>query len=101
MSLQLHRPDGRGGLEVRTGDRDWRQQLQSPRWGKSLRRKRLPPLKNVEMNPTFNWIAMGFWVGLALLFLVLVLGYGIATGLPGAAVVGAAGPEEPGAARSV
>ena len=36
---------------------------------------------------------MGFWVGLALLtFLVLVLGYGIRLlGLPGAAVVGAAG----------
>ena len=34
MSLQLHRPDGKGGLEpgpVR--ERDWRRQLRSRRWG--------------------------------------------------------------------
>jgi hypothetical protein len=79
MSLQLHRPDGKGGLEVRTvADRDWRTQLQSPRWGKSLRHKRLPSLKNPEMNPTSNWMAVLFWVGLAVLtLLILVVGYGI------------------------
>ena len=78
MSLQLHRPDGKGGLEVRTSpDRDWRTQLQSPRWGKSLRRKRLPTLKNPEMNPTSSWMSALFWVGLAVLtLLILVIGYG-------------------------
>ena len=34
MSLQLHRPDGKGGLEVRpVTDQNWRNQLRSPRWG--------------------------------------------------------------------
>lgn len=79
MSLQLHRPDGKGGLEVRTSpERDWRTQLQSPRWGQSLRRKRLPSVKNPEMNPTSSWMAVLFWVGLAVLtLLILVIGYGI------------------------
>jgi hypothetical protein len=79
MSLQLHRPDGKGGLEVRTSpDRDWRTALQSARWGKSLRRKRLPVLRNPEMDPTSNWMAVAFWVGLAVLTLaLLVIGYGI------------------------
>ena len=78
MSLQLHRPDGRGGLEVRTSpDRDWRQQLLSPRWGASLRRKRLPKLKNPEMNPTSSVMAVLFLVGLAAVTLfILLVGYG-------------------------
>ena len=79
MSLQLHRPDGKGGLEVRAApDRDWRTALQSPRWGKSLRLKRLPALKNPEMDPTSNWMAVAFWVGLAVVtFLAIAIGYGI------------------------
>jgi hypothetical protein len=79
MSLQLHRPDGRGGLEVRTApDRDWRQQLQSPRWGSSLRGRRLPKLKNPEMDPTSSVIAVLFWVGLAAFtFVILLIGYGV------------------------
>ena len=43
MTLQLHRPDGEGGLEpVPPADADWRTQLQSPRWGTSLEGDRLP-----------------------------------------------------------
>ena len=78
MSLQLHRPDGKGGLEVRTvADRNWRNQLRSPRWGVSLGRGRLPELKNPEMNPTPTWRAVLFWLVLAAAtFVVLVLGYG-------------------------
>ena len=34
MSLQLHRPDGKGGLEPRAvTDENWHNQLRSPRWG--------------------------------------------------------------------
>ena len=53
MSLQLHRPDGKGGLEPRTVQtEDWRTQLRSPRWGASLQGGKLPALANPEMNPT-------------------------------------------------
>ena len=78
MSLQLHRPDGKGGLEVRTvADRNWRNQLRSPRWGAARKGHRLPALKNPEMNPTSNIMAVLFWAGLGFLtFVVLVLGYG-------------------------
>ena len=78
MSLQLHRPDGEGGLEpTPAGDRDWQDQLRSPRWGAGLRRKRLPALGNPEMNPTPAPTSVLFWLGLgALTFLVLVVGYG-------------------------
>jgi hypothetical protein len=78
MSLQLHRPDGRGGLEPRpVQDRNWRQQLRSPRWGSGLRGGQLPELRNPEMNPTSTLRSALFWVGLGLLtFLVLVAGYG-------------------------
>ena len=78
MSLQLHRQDGEGGLEPRpAGDRDWRAQLRSPRWGASLRRDKLPELKNPEMNPTPWPMSILFWLGLAALtFIVLVVGYG-------------------------
>ena len=62
MSLQLHRPDGKGGIEPRTvPEHDWRRQLRSPRWGSGLRRGRLPGLKNPEMNPTPIWLAVRFW----------------------------------------
>ena len=79
MSMQLHRPDGKGGLEVRTvADRDWRNQLQSPRWGRSLRKGRLPRLANTEMNPTSGLMSVLFWLGLGVLtFVVIILGYGV------------------------
>jgi hypothetical protein len=78
MSLQLHRPDGKGGLEVRpVTDENWRNQLRSTRWGASLRGGRLPALANTEMNPTSTGRAAAFWVALALItFLVVVAGYG-------------------------
>jgi hypothetical protein len=79
MSLQLHRPDGRGGIERRTvrDDGGWRRQLLSARWGSARPDGQLPALRNPEMNPTPAWIAVGFWVGLAALtFVVLLLGYG-------------------------
>ena len=78
MSLQLHRPDGRGGIEPRpVGEPNWRGQLQSKRWGMNRRDGRLPGLKNPEMNPTSTPMAVLFWVGLGgLTFLLLVAGYG-------------------------
>jgi len=78
MSLQLHRPDGKGGIEPRSaGDRNWRGDLRSPRWGAALRGGQLPELKNPEMNPTGVWLSVLFWIGLALLtFVLLVVGYG-------------------------
>ena len=71
MTLQLHRPDGQGGLEPRAEtQKDWRDQLESPRWNPA-------PLKNPEMNPTRTLAAVLFWLGLgALTFVLLVLGYG-------------------------
>jgi hypothetical protein len=78
VSLQLNRPDGKGGLTPRPADdRNWRSQLQSPRWGAALPGARLPRLRNPEMNPTNRFIAAMFWVGLAVAtFMLLVLGYG-------------------------
>jgi hypothetical protein len=66
MSLQLHRPDGKGGLEVRTApDKDWR------KGGK------LPGLANPEMNPTSTGRAVAFWAVLGLItFGLIVAGYG-------------------------
>ena len=79
MSLQLHRPDGEGGLEPRpVSDQNWRKQLRSPRWGTALEDDRLAELKNVEMNPTSRFRSTLFWLGLgAVTFVVLVAGYGI------------------------
>ena len=78
MSLQLHRPDGKGGLVPRTvQDQDWRHQLRSPRWGAAMRSGRLPGLANTEMNPTSRLRSVLFWGGLAALtFVILVAGYG-------------------------
>ena len=78
MSLQLHRPDGKGGVEPRSvTDSNWRRSLSSPRWGINRRDGKLPELKNPEMNPTSTWLAVAFWVGLgAATFVLLVLGYG-------------------------
>jgi hypothetical protein len=79
MSLQLHRPDGTGGLEPRpVVERDWRRQLRSSRWGAALDKGRLPELKNPEMNPTSVIRSAALWLGLAILtFVTLVVGYGI------------------------
>jgi hypothetical protein len=78
MSLQLHRPDGKGGLEPRpVVDRNWRRQLRSPRWGSARRDGELPELSNPEMNPTSTGMAVAFWIGLAVLtFILLIVGYG-------------------------
>ena len=79
MSLQLHSPDERGVLKPEPGAApDYREQLRSPRWGLALRGGRLPAMKNPEMRPTSRFIAVMFWVGLAALtFVVLVGGYGL------------------------
>jgi hypothetical protein len=71
MTLQLHRPDGQGGLEPHAEARkDWRDQLDSPRWNPA-------PLKNPEMNPTRTSAAVLFWLALgALTFVLLLVGYG-------------------------
>jgi hypothetical protein len=78
MSLQLHRPDGRGGIEPRTvAEKNWRRQLRSPRWGSALRGGRLPDLANTEMNPTSTGMSVLFWFALgAATFVLLVVGYG-------------------------
>ena len=77
MTLQLHRPDGEGGLEAHPSEPEWQAQLRSPAWGSGLRRKRLPDLKNSEMNPTSTPLAILFWIGLGLAtFVLLLIGYG-------------------------
>ena len=77
MSLQLHRPDGEGGLEKRSPQGDWRQQLTSTRWGSGLRGRRLPAIRNPEMNPSSVPVAIAFWVSLAAVtFVLLLVGYG-------------------------
>jgi hypothetical protein len=78
MSLQLHRPDGKGGLEVRpVTDQNWRNTLRSPRWGAALRGGKLPELSNREMNPTSSGRAVAFWAALGLVtFALVVAGYG-------------------------
>ena len=78
MSLQLHQPDGRGGIEPRPADgTSWRRSLQSRRWGQNRRDGQLPEMKNPEMNPTSTALAVAFWVGLAAItFVILVAGYG-------------------------
>ena len=79
MSLQLHRPDGKGGLEPRPApESDYRKELRSPRWGAALRGGKLPRLGNAEMRPTPVILSVLFWAGLAFAtFVILVLGYGI------------------------
>ena len=78
MSLQLHRPDGEGGLEpAPPAEADWRTQLQSPRWGSALEKDRLPELKNTEMNPTSRFRSVLFWLALgAATFVLILVGYG-------------------------
>jgi hypothetical protein len=75
MSLQLHRPDEHGVLKPEPGTApDYREQLRSPRWGLALRGEKLPALKNPEMRPTSRFVAVMFWVGLAVLTFVLLVG---------------------------
>ena len=78
MTLQLHRPDGHGGLEPRTvRDQNWRNQLRSPRWGSALKGGQMPELENPEMNPTSTARSVAFWAALGVLtFVLLVAGYG-------------------------
>jgi hypothetical protein len=78
MSLQLHRPDGKGGIEPRpVRERDWRRSMRASRWGIARRDGQLPRLENTEMNPTSTAMAALFWLGLgAVTFVLLVLGYG-------------------------
>ena len=77
MTLQLHRPDGEGGLEPSPdAEPDWHGQLQSPRWGSGLKGGRLPGLKNPEMNPTSRLRSVLVWLGLgSVTFVVLVIGH--------------------------
>jgi hypothetical protein len=79
MSLQLHRPDGKGGLEVLPGTEDnYRSTLRSPRWGAALKGGKLPELRNTEMNPTSTARAVVFWLVLGLAtFGIIVAGYGL------------------------
>ena len=78
MSLQLHRPDGKGGLEPTPVPPDYRTQLSSPRWGRALRKGRLPALSNPEMKPTPVLLSVLFWAGLAFAtFVIIWLGYGV------------------------
>ena len=74
MSLQLHRPDGRGGLLPTAPETshasDWRKSLISRRW-------RVARLRNAEMNPTSTAVSIAFWLALAgLTFGLLLWGYG-------------------------
>jgi hypothetical protein len=77
MSLQLHRPDKRGVLTPEPGAApDYRDQLRSPRWGAARPGGKMPAMRNPEMRPTSRVIAVGFWLGLAVLTIVtIVLGY--------------------------
>lgn len=79
MTLQLHRPDGRGGIERRTvRDDAWRRTLRSPRWGSGRKGGQLPALTNPEMNPTSTARSVAFWVVLAgATFASIVGGYTI------------------------
>jgi hypothetical protein len=78
MTLQLHKPDGKGGIQPRSvSDQNWRNQLRSRRWGSSRRGGKLPDLANKEMAPTSPLMSTLFWLSLgALTFIVLVVGYG-------------------------
>jgi len=77
MSLQLHKPNARGGLEPRTASvGNWRRQLRSPRGGDALPGNRLPDQKNTEMEPTSRARSLLFWAVLAsATFVLLVIGY--------------------------
>ncbi|HLX33789.1 MAG TPA: hypothetical protein VKR30_00945 [Candidatus Limnocylindrales bacterium] len=78
MTLQLHHPDGKGGLAHTDVAPDYRTQLRSPRWGKAGTGGKMPSMANPEMRPTPVWLSILFWVGLAAAtFVILVIGYGV------------------------
>jgi hypothetical protein len=70
MTLQLHRPDGKGGIETVPPTSNWREGLRSPRWN-------VAKLANPEMNPTSSTRSVLLWIVLAAgTFVLLLLGYG-------------------------
>ena len=79
MSLQLHRPDGEGGLEPRPVDPD---RLARPARVAALgqraaRRTPAQAHENTEMHPTSRFRSVLFWLVLgAATFVILVAGYG-------------------------
>jgi hypothetical protein len=80
VTLQRRQPDEESGLERHHPEesalepraeapKDWRAELESPRW-------RAAPLRNPEMNPTRTWVSLVFWgVLAALTFVLLLVGY--------------------------
>jgi hypothetical protein len=75
VTLQLHKPDGKGVMVPtpppgKSRNEDWRKGLRSTRW-------RVAPLRNSEMNPTSTPAAIGFWLALGgITFVLLMLGLG-------------------------
>ena len=70
MTLQLHRPDGQGGIETVPPGADYRTDLRSPRWNAAK-------LANPEMNPTSRVRSALLWIVLAAAtFTLLLVGYG-------------------------
>ena len=71
MSLQLHRPDGKGGIEPRpVAEPNWRAAAPVAALGHEPPRRQLPELQNPEMNPTSTGMAVLFWLGLGALTFV-------------------------------
>ena len=71
MSLKLYRPSPDGLEPSPVEQRTWRSRLRSRRWNAA-------PLSNPELAPTSARAAVLFWVGLAALtFVILVGGYGL------------------------
>jgi hypothetical protein len=69
MTLQLHRPDGQGGIEAVPPTADFREDLRSPRWN-------VARLANPEMDPTSRLRSALFWLVLAAAtFVILLAGY--------------------------
>jgi len=73
MTIQLHRPDGQGGLVPGrpSADKreDWRHGLSSARW-------RAARLSNSDVHPTSTPMAIAFWLVLAAAtFVLLLVGY--------------------------
>ena len=104
MTLQLHRPDGEGGLEpAPPADADWRTQLQSPRWGTSLEGDRLPRLSNPEMNPTSRFRSVLFWLGLGVRDVPRssCIGYGTGFWTPAAGLSRPSASRDPGATSPI
>ena len=67
MTLQLHRPDGKGGLEPRpVAEQDWRRPATLAALGRRpWARAACPSSTNPEMNPTSVTRSIAFWLVLA------------------------------------